>query len=157
MDRNFLAGSHQCLLPTNNENADTSNLVHLSRLPKPYDFKIDKRNRPNTQRDMPVPTDRNARATLATERISTSFEEKLKEQMTEIIAEPYSMDLLSTLRSRMDTPKGFLIQHDISSGLRAKMIDWMIEVLSSYKMSEDSFFRAVYYMDKFLEKAPRKH
>ncbi len=33
----------------------------------------------------------------------------------------------------------------------------MIEVLSSYKMTEDSFFRAVYLMDKYLEKAKRKH
>lgn len=77
--------------------------------------------------------------------------------MTEVIAGPYSEDVLTTLRCRMDTPKGFLVNHDISSGLRAKMVDWMIEVLSSYKMSEDSFFRSVYYMDKFLERAPRKH
>jgi hypothetical protein len=33
----------------------------------------------------------------------------------------------------------------------------MIEVLSSYKMSEDSFFKSVYYMDKFLERTSKRH
>ena len=33
------------------------------------------------------------------------------------------------------------------------MVDWMIEVLSSYKMNEDSFFRAIKIMDSFLLKA----
>ena len=33
------------------------------------------------------------------------------------------------------------------------MIDWMIEVLSSYKMSEDTFFRSVKLMDCFLKKS----
>ena len=36
------------------------------------------------------------------------------------------------------------------------MVDWMIEVLSSYKMSEDSFFRSVKYMDKFFKNTTRK-
>lgn len=81
----------------------------------------------------------------------------MKAEMNEFIARPYRQDLFAAIVSKLDTPKGFLIRHDISSGLRAKMVDWMIEVLSSYKMSEDSFFRAVYYMDKYLEKAPRRH
>jgi hypothetical protein len=33
------------------------------------------------------------------------------------------------------------------------MIDWMIEVLSSYKMTEETFFRSVYLMDAFLNKS----
>ena len=41
----------------------------------------------------------------------------------------------------------FLAHHSISKSLRAKMIDWMVEVLSSYKMSEDTFFRSVNFMD----------
>lgn len=32
------------------------------------------------------------------------------------------------------------------------MVDWVIEVLSSYKMNEDSFFRSVKIMDSFLKK-----
>jgi hypothetical protein len=30
------------------------------------------------------------------------------------------------------------------------MVDWMIEVLSSYKMSEETFFRSIYLMDAYL-------
>jgi hypothetical protein len=36
------------------------------------------------------------------------------------------------------------------------MVDWMIEVLSSYKMNEDTFFRATKIMDKFLLKSAIK-
>ena len=31
---------------------------------------------------------------------------------------------------------GFLDSHDISAQLRAKMIDWQVEVLSTFKMSD---------------------
>jgi hypothetical protein len=36
------------------------------------------------------------------------------------------------------------------------MVDWVIEVLSSYKMNEDSFFRSVKIMDSFLKKCITK-
>jgi hypothetical protein len=36
------------------------------------------------------------------------------------------------------------------------MIDWMIEVLSSYKMTEDTFFRSVKLMDSFFLKTNNK-
>lgn len=36
------------------------------------------------------------------------------------------------------------------------MVDWMIEVLSSYKMSEDCFFRSVRYMDLLFKNSPKK-
>ena len=44
----------------------------------------------------------------------------------------------------------------ITSQLRAKMVDWMIEVLSSYKMSEECFFRSVRYMDLLFKNTTRK-
>lgn len=34
------------------------------------------------------------------------------------------------------------------------MVDWMIEVLSSYKMTEETFFRSVYLMDGYLRNCP---
>jgi hypothetical protein len=34
------------------------------------------------------------------------------------------------------------------------MVDWMIEVLSSYKMTEETFFRSVFLMDAYMRKAP---
>jgi hypothetical protein len=37
------------------------------------------------------------------------------------------------------------------------MVDWMIEVLSSYKYSENSFFTAVRLMDSFFMKSKVIH
>jgi hypothetical protein len=36
------------------------------------------------------------------------------------------------------------------------MVDWMIEVLSSYKMSEETFFRSVHFMDAYLKSSPAR-
>ena len=36
------------------------------------------------------------------------------------------------------------------------MVDWMIEVLSSYKMSEESFFKSVQFMDCYLKHENQK-
>jgi hypothetical protein len=36
------------------------------------------------------------------------------------------------------------------------MVDWMIEVLSSYKMTEETFFRSIYFMDAFLKNTEEK-
>jgi hypothetical protein len=49
-----------------------------------------------------------------------------------------------------------LLHHEITSSLRSKMIDWMIEVLSSYKMSEESFFKSIFIMDSYLKKSKAK-
>jgi hypothetical protein len=34
------------------------------------------------------------------------------------------------------------------------MVDWMFEVLNAFKMSDQTFFLAVQYMDRFLENTP---
>lgn len=52
---------------------------------------------------------------------------------------------------RSKNQKELLNAHAISASLRSKMVDWMIEVLSSYKMSEETFFRSVYLMDAYLK------
>lgn len=49
----------------------------------------------------------------------------------------------------------FLSYHSVTPTLRAKMVDWMIEVLSSYKMSEDTFFRSVGLMDQYFKSEDR--
>jgi hypothetical protein len=46
--------------------------------------------------------------------------------------------------------KNCLKKHTISPNLRSKMIDWMIEVLCSYKCKNQSFFLACSYMDRFF-------
>ena len=53
-----------------------------------------------------------------------------------MITHDYSTDILSHLCLRAEDQKGLLAPHGISATLRSKMVDWMIEVLSSYKMSE---------------------
>lgn len=35
------------------------------------------------------------------------------------------------------------------------MVDWIIEVVKSYKCSEDTFFMAVRIMDTFLERTEK--
>lgn len=52
--------------------------------------------------------------------------------------------------------KGILIRHDISSKLRARMVDWMIEVLSIFSCSLESLFGAVMIMDKYFQFTPKK-
>ena len=44
----------------------------------------------------------------------------------------------------------FLIKHDIDKGLRARMLDWMIEVISSYKFNAKTYFSSVYIMDRYF-------
>ena len=44
----------------------------------------------------------------------------------------------------------FLAKHDIDKNLRARMLDWMIEVISSYKFNPKTYFSSVYIMDKYF-------
>lgn len=62
----------------------------------------------------------------------------------------YSTDFLNNmLRSTRDASR-FLERHEVTGQLRAKMIDWMVEVFSSYKFLDGSFFRGVEIMDRFF-------
>ncbi len=44
----------------------------------------------------------------------------------------------------------FLNAHDIDKHLRARMLDWMIEVTSSYKFTAKTYFASVYLMDRYF-------
>jgi cyclin-A len=50
----------------------------------------------------------------------------------------YSGEILDYImvKEKDSTPVNSLIKHNIPVNLRAKMVDWMIEVLSSYKCTE---------------------
>ena len=72
------------------------------------------------------------------------------------MGEQYSSDIIQHYCQQSSDSKNFLESHCITPTLRAKMVDWMIEVLSSYKMNEDTFFRAIKIMDKFLYKTTSK-
>ena len=49
-------------------------------------------------------------------------------------------------------PSNFLNRHKINPYIRTKMIDWMIEVLSVFGSTEETFFLSVNIMDLFLWK-----
>lgn len=44
----------------------------------------------------------------------------------------------------------FFARHEITEKLRARMMDWMIEVLKIYQQTEDTLFRAFGIMDEYL-------
>jgi hypothetical protein len=46
--------------------------------------------------------------------------------------------------------------HEINATLRARMVDWMIEVLTNFKCDDLTFFLAVSMMDRFFEHLRRK-
>lgn len=49
----------------------------------------------------------------------------------------------------------FLSKHSINERLRAKMMDWIIEVLKIYQQREETIFRAIFLLDYFLWKCPQ--
>ena len=44
-----------------------------------------------------------------------------------------------------------LMRHKITPALRARMIDWMIEVLTNFKCDDQTFFLAVSLMDRYFK------
>ena len=49
-------------------------------------------------------------------------------------------------------PETLLQNHKITSSLRTKMVDWMVEVLSFFDTMDETFFLSVNIMDIFFEK-----
>jgi len=81
-----------------------------------------------------------------------------REQCNKIVEE-YAPEIMESLKMKDKecSPSYFLRNHKIPANLRAKMIDWMIEVLGSYKCSEQTFFIAIGLMDLFLERTNVTH
>lgn len=67
----------------------------------------------------------------------------------------YSEEFIVNTLNKVPYPDEFLSEHEINGSLRAKMVDWMIEVFSSYKFHDMTFFKAVAIMDAFFSKAFR--
>ena len=70
---------------------------------------------------------------------------------TQQFCQLYAADIID--KSHLDTqPLGsFLITHDIDKGLRSRMLDWMIEVTSSYKFTPKTYFTGVHLMDRYFK------
>jgi len=84
---------------------------------------------------------------------TTSEKVDCKEQCDKILEE-YASDIMESLimKDKESTPAFCLKNHKIPINLRAKMVDWMVEVLGSYKCLDQTFFIAANLMDSFLEK-----
>lgn len=63
----------------------------------------------------------------------------------------YAADVLKLSDSCKETLGPFLQNHDIDKQLRARMLDWMIEVTSSYKFHAKTYFSSVYLMDRYFK------
>ncbi|OMJ70999.1 hypothetical protein SteCoe_30900 [Stentor coeruleus] len=50
-----------------------------------------------------------------------------------------------------------LNKHEINESLRAKMVDWMIEVITKFELSIKTFFLSVKIMDKYLQLSCTQH
>jgi cyclin B len=84
---------------------------------------------------------------------------KFKRSETDKVVATYGKTWITDMKTKESTtwPKNPLANHKISANVRAKMIDWMIEVLCSYKCTDMTFFVAVNYMDMYFQKTAMKH
>ena len=73
--------------------------------------------------------------------------------LTEDYCKLYGQQVENILRK--DSPKGkFLSNHKIDGVLRARMLDWMVEVMSSYHFQNKTYFAGVEIMDRFCAVCP---
>jgi hypothetical protein len=62
---------------------------------------------------------------------------------------------LREMELKHDT-SGCLNKHpEMNGGLRARMVDWMIEVLTNFKCDDLTFFLAVSVMDRYFKGCPK--
>lgn len=57
---------------------------------------------------------------------------------------------LRTMEQQYDL-KDFLNNHEINISLRARMVDWMIEVLTNFKCDDQTYFLSVALMDRYFK------
>ena len=77
-------------------------------------------------------------------------ENKLISRGSMKLFDKYGMRLLKTLLEKEENIPNPLANHEITISMRARMVDWMIEVFAIYRKNEDTYFQAVYLLDKYL-------
>jgi hypothetical protein len=87
-------------------------------------------------------------------RTSLELKERLVLKETEKIR---NGNLKAILKNELQASSGafretFLLKHKIDKEIRTKMVDWMIEVLSSFNCDHNTFFVSIDLMDSFLTK-----
>lgn len=80
--------------------------------------------------------------------------EEYRQIETKYLREEYSSSILATLFEDESVNADFLAKHKITDRMRSRMIDWMIEVLTNYNCTEETFFISVAIMDKFCQLNP---
>lgn len=82
------------------------------------------------------------------------FTKQVKQiSLTEDYCKLYGQQVENILRK--DSPKGkFLSHHKIDGVLRARMLDLMVEVMSSYHFQNKTYFAGVEIMDRFCAVCP---
>lgn len=63
----------------------------------------------------------------------------------------YGESILNDLFEKQETIPQPLKNHEITPRMRMKMVDWMVEVFSNVKTSENTFFMSVNIMDRFFK------
>lgn len=70
--------------------------------------------------------------------------------------EEYADELYCWLMTRENRYGPFLKKHEVDASLRGRMVDWMVEVLTSYKCTNRTFFKTVDLMDRYFQLEERQ-
>lgn len=76
--------------------------------------------------------------------------------LEEVIYSEYGYNLESSLKEHEFSTQGCLDRHLIPVELRAKMIDWMVEVLSIFHCEDNTLFKSVRLMDVYFLNCTRR-
>lgn len=116
-----------------------------------FSFKNDKRCRASTEGyDSPVLKDKKPQFEEYTchtyNRINVLQNDKLKSSAQLVL----EMCFINSLNRMKQNKLGFFLHdHDVSENMRARMIDWMIEVLKKYDQSDITIHRSVDLLDRY--------
>lgn len=72
--------------------------------------------------------------------------------LSEKILQKYGSYYLKSfnLKENNTLPENFMKKHKISSFIRGKMVNWMLEIFYTFRSNEETFLAAVEIMDKFI-------
>jgi hypothetical protein len=140
----------------NNTNHSKLKLIHLSSSDSD-DIEMSFSN--ETESTVPTPVNHDISSlnlenyieNINLSQINTITREEYLQYLTKLVRDEYSSGIISSLISEEKENEKFLSSHKISERLRTQMVDWMIEVLSSYHCDESTFFESVNIMDNYFK------
>ena len=72
------------------------------------------------------------------------------EQVKKDLLQEFGMGIINRYFNKQRAVVNPLLRHDIPWSTRVRMVDWMIEVTSTFKLDERTFFLSVAIMDNYL-------